>query len=309
MRLSLHRFLILGICLVGLLTLTLSTKSAEKKGAKFISKSTKRANEIINSIGMKLRLIPAGTFMMGSPKDEKDRDEDVAPQHKVTITKPFYMGVYEVTQAEYEKVMGYNPSYFSRNGKEKPGAKYLFRPTAGKKAIQGLTTTSFPVENVSWDEAAEFCNKLTKLASEKRAERVYRLPTEAEWEYACRGGSKKYQIFAFGNSLSLKQANHLGKHPPQMGTCKVGSYQANGFGLYDMHGNVWEWCNDFSSEKGYPGSKRVDPIGPRKGDRRILRGGFWASPDSDCRSANRHSSFPNVSYITFGFRVVFSARK
>ncbi len=268
--------------------------------------------EITNSIGMKLRLIPAGTFTMGSPEDEKGRQDEEGPQHKVEITKPFYMGVYEVTQAEYEKVMGYNPSYFSRNGKEKAGAKYFFKPSGGKDRVRGLTTISFPVENVTWDEAVEFCKKLSELASEKQAGRVYRLPTEAEWEYACRGGAKKYQVFAFGNSLSSKQANFHGSFPyggaengKYLGrTCKVGSYQANGFGLYDMHGNVWEWGNDFYSDRTYTENKRTDPRGPKTGASRSLRGGSWLMHGHSCRSAHRDRVTLGTRNHDFGFRII-----
>ncbi len=260
--------------------------------------------EITNSIGMRLRLIPAGTFRMGSPESEEKRLKAEGPQHEVEITKPFYMGVYEVTQAEYEKVMGKNPSWFSKNG-------------TGSDNVKGLDTSSFPVESVSWNDAVEFCKKLSELASEKRAGRVYRLPTEAEWEYACRGGSKKYQVLAFGNSLSSKQANFDGNYPyggAEKGTylrrtCKVGSYQANGFGLYDMHGNVWEWCNDFYSDETYIKDKRADPVGPNKGDRRSMRGGSWGNGGDVCRSALRSLSDPDYRGRLIGFRVVFSAGK
>ena len=220
------------------------------------------------------------------------------------ITKPFYMGVYEVTQAEYEKVMGKNPSWFSKNG-------------TGSDNVKGLDTSSFPVESVSWNDAVEFCKKLSELASEKRAGRVYRLPTEAEWEYACRGGSKKYQVLAFGNSLSSKQANFDGNYPYGGAekvtylrrTCKVGSYQANVFFLYYMSGNVWEWCNDFYSDETYIKDKRADPVGPNKGDRRSMRGGSWGNGGDVCRSALRSLSDPDYRGRLIGFRVVFSAGK
>ncbi len=193
--------------------------------------------EVTNSIGMKLALIPAGKFLMGSPKDEKDRLL-AEEQHEVSITKPFYLGVYEVTQAEYEKVMENNPSCFSANGD-------------GKYSVNDMDTSRFPVENVSWDDAVAFCKKLSELPEEKKAGRVYRLPTEAEWEYACRAGTKT--PFHYGDSLSSKQANFCGhfpyggadKGPWLKRTAKVDTYAANAFGLYDMHGNVWEWCQDW----------------------------------------------------------------
>ncbi len=189
-----------------------------------------RPKEITNSIGMKLVLIPAGKFMMGSPKDEKDRFDD-EEQHEVEITKPFYMGVYDVTQAEYEKVMGKNPSYFSAAGD-------------GKDRVKDMDTTRFPVEMISWADAVEFCRKLSEMPEEKQAGRVYRLPTEVEWEYACRGGT--VTAFHYGAALSSTQANFRGNFPyggaakgPYLErTTKVGSYQPNAYGLYDMHGNV-----------------------------------------------------------------------
>src|SRR5436190_3995075 len=160
-----------------------------------------KPKQITSSIGMKLVLIPKGKFRMGSPKTEKDRRDD-EEQHEVEITKPFYLGANEVTQAEYEKVVGKNPSWFCSSGN-------------GKNKVKGLSTGKFPVENVSYVEALEFCKKLSARAAEKKAGRVYRLPTEAEWEYACRGGasSKAYSVFHFGDSLSSKQANFDGRFP------------------------------------------------------------------------------------------------
>jgi len=190
--------------------------------------------EIENSLGMKLRLLPPGEFKMGSPPSEADRRGDEI-QHRVRITKPFYLGVYEVTQREYQNVMGNNPSHYS------PGA-------AGKDQVRGLDTDQFPVENVSWDDAVEFCRKLSALAAEQTAGRVYRLPTEAEWEYACRAGTTT--PFHVGDKLNGQQANYDGQHPfatngggPFLGRpTEVGSYAPNPFGLRDMHGNVAEWC-------------------------------------------------------------------
>ena len=145
-------------------------------GISLAAEPAAQPKEITNSIGMKLVLIPAGKFLMGSPKDEKERWPD-EEQHEVSITKPFYLGVYVVTQAEYEKVMGNNPSYFSAKGD-------------GKDSVKDMDTGQFPVEAVSWDDAVAFCKKLSELPEEKKAGRVYRLPTEAEWEYACRAGTK-----------------------------------------------------------------------------------------------------------------------
>jgi formylglycine-generating enzyme required for sulfatase activity len=187
---------------------------------------------ITNSIGMKLVFIPAGKFTMGSPNDEANRSAD-EQQHEVAITREFYLGVYEVTQEEYETVMGQNPSWFCAGGD-------------GKERVAGLDTRRFPVENVSWEDAVEFCRKLSARAAETKAGRAYRLPTEAEWEYACRGGARSSEPFHFGAALSSTQANFDGNLPyggaakgPYMGrTCRVGSYQPNGFGLYDLHGEL-----------------------------------------------------------------------
>ena len=184
------------------------------------AKAIDRPAEFTNSIGMKFKLIPAGEFMMGSPEDEEDRLDYEGPVHRVRITKPYYLGTYEVTQAEYERIMDENPSRFK-----------------GSKR---------PVERVSWNDAVVFCKRL----SEKEG-RAYRLPTEAEWEYACRGGTTT--PFHFGRILNGKQANCRGDQPygtetkgPYLGeTASVGSYTANAFGLYDMHGDVWEWCSDW----------------------------------------------------------------
>ena len=249
--------------------------------------------EITNSIGMKLVLIPAGKFLMGSPKDEKERDPD-EEQHEVSITKPFYLGVYEVTQAEYEKVMGKNPSWFSAKGEGK---------------VKDMDTSRFPVERVSWDNAVAFCKKLSELPEEKKAGRVYRLPTEAEWEYACRAGTKT--VFHYGNSLSSKQANFDGafsyggadKGPYLERTAKVGSYAPNAFGLYGMHGNVWEWCQDGYDASYYKTNLREDPPGPAQASDRVVRGGSWIDYGGDCRSAFRDGYAPGRRGDGLGFRV------
>ncbi len=251
--------------------------------------------EITNSIGMKLVLIPAGKFLMGSPKDEKERFHGEV-QHEVSITKPFNLGVYMVTQAEYEKVMGNNPSYFSPKGD-------------GKDEVEDMDTSHFPVEMVSWEDAIAFCKKLSELPEEKKAGRVYRLPTEAEWEYACRAGTKT--VFHYGDSLSSKQANFDGNDPyggadkgPNLNrTAKVGSYAPNAFGLYDMHGNVWEWCQDWYNGGYYKNSPKEDPPGPAQASDRVVRGGSWYSHGWDCRSAGRHRLGPASRFASLGFRV------
>ncbi len=270
----------LALCLAVVSTAILAEPAAQPK-------------EITNSIGMKLVLIPAGKFMMGSPKDEDGRYDNWEEQHEVEITKPFYLGVYTVTQAEYQKIMGKNPSYFSAQGD-------------GKDKVVGLDTSRFPVDQVSWDEAVEFCRKLSEMPEEKKAGRTYRLPTEAEWEYACRAGTTT--PFHYGKSLSSKQANFLGDFPygdaekgPDLGRpTTVGSYQPNAYGLYDMDGNVWQWCADWSTEKP-PGGK--DPIVTKEASGRVVRGGCWLSDGGDCRSAYRFAVVPGNRDWRLGFRV------
>jgi formylglycine-generating enzyme required for sulfatase activity len=245
---------------------------------------------------MRFVLIPSGTFLMGSPHSERGRWSN-EEQHEVEISRPFYLGVYEVTQKQYQTIMGSNPSYFSKEA-------------GGKASVAGMNTDDFPVERVSWDDAQAFLKKLSELPAEKKARRVYRLPTEAEWEYACRGGASSYQVFHTGNSLTSTQANFDGnnygyggadKGPYLKRTCKVGSYRPNAFGLYDMHGNVWEWCSDWKDEDYYRKSPRRDPAGPAKGLYRVLRGGGWSYGDYTCRSAHRTGSMP-VRGSSYGFR-------
>jgi uncharacterized protein (TIGR02996 family) len=238
-----------------------------------------------NSIGVQFALIPAGTFLMGSPRDEEGRYDDEGPQHEVTLSRPFWLGTYPVTQEQYEQVMGTNPSWFSARGK-------------GKAKVKKQDTRSFPVENVSWEDAAAFCRKLSELPEEQRRGRVYRLPTEAEWEYACRGGASSSTPFSFGHTLSSAQANFNG----DLGrTSTVGSYPANAFGLHDLHGNVWEWCQDWYGP--YPRSAVTDPTGPSEGSSRVLRGGSWNDDAAYCRASYRDSFGPSSRLDDLGFRL------
>jgi formylglycine-generating enzyme required for sulfatase activity len=265
--------------------------------------------EVESSIGMKLVRIEPGRFLMGSPAGERERFGDEA-QHEVQITKAFWLGVHEVTQEQFKAVMGYNPSYFSSDGTGKAGVEYeRTRPGGGKRKVPA-STGSFPVENVSWEEAVEFCKRLTSRAAETTRGRTYRLPTEAEWEHACRGGAGS-KPFHFGNSLSSAQANFNGASPhgaaEKAGAlgrpCKVGTYAPNAFGLYDMHGNVAEWCADGYGADYYSSSPRYDPSGPAESALRVIRGGSWFGGAETCRSARRSSYWLAYRGFFLGFRV------
>ncbi len=258
---------------------------------------------ITNSIGMKLVQIPAGQFVMGSPRDEAER-EVRERQHKVVISRPFLMGVHEVTQRQY-------------NGLMKPD-----RPRAVFTAKRG-GGPDHPMETVLWQDAVEFCKALSAQPAESRAGRTYRLPTEAQWEYACRAGTAT--PFHFGNSLSATQANFNGRYPYGKGaagkylrrTAKVGSYKPNAFGLHDMHGNVAEWCADWFDKDYYRDSPVKDPLGPPVGvlptgfDRfyLVVRGGCWVDDARGCRSAYRHRGMPRNRYELIGFRVACDVAK
>jgi formylglycine-generating enzyme required for sulfatase activity len=273
-------------------------ESAENEAAFAVSNTSSAQDEIEsaqdefdfieNSLGMKLIRIPAGTFMMGSPRSEPDRlpKEEL---HEVSITRPFYMSIHEVTQAQFGNA---GTAYFG-------GARH-------------------PMENVLWRRAVSFCTRLSNRPEESRAGRRYRLPTEAEWEYACRAGTTT--PFHTGESLSSREANFNGNYPyggagegPYLEmTAPVGSYEPNAFGLYDMHGNVAEWCADFYDPDYYENSPEEDPLGPQLGIVRtdfggfhmVERGGCWLDDARGCRSAYRFRGNPRARYQIIGFRVV-----
>jgi formylglycine-generating enzyme required for sulfatase activity len=263
-----------------------TAKAAQQQWAKRLK------SEVVetNSIGMKLTLIPPGEFTMGSPERETDRRTD-EKQHLVRITKPFYLGTYAVTQSEYERLVGTNPSWLSSTG-------------GGKEKVNGWDTSRFPVEKVSWDDAVEFC----RILSAKEG-KTYRLPTEAEWEYACRAGTTT--PFSFGSSLNGRQANCNGNYP--YGTeekgpfvddiTPVGKYPSNAFGLYDMHGNAWQWCQDWYGLDYHSNSPTDDPQGPTSGALRVFRGGCWYDSAVFCRSARRNGGGPASRFNDLGFRV------
>ncbi len=241
---------------------------------------------ITNSIGMKLAAIPFGSFKMGSPDDESGRFDNEGPQHEVQLTKGFHLGVSPVTQAEYQQVVGSNnPSHFTGDDRR-------------------------PVENVSWFDAVEFCNRLSKREQlspfyDIKGQEVriigghgYRLPTEAEWEYACR--AKTTTPWWFGPEES--RLGEFAWYDQNSGgtTHPVGKKSANEWGLYDMHGNVWEWCQDWYGE--YSSGSIIDPTGPASGPGRVWRGGSWYGIPRYCRSAIRDHYPPGYRYQVCGFR-------
>ncbi len=225
--------------------------------------------ESTNSIGMKFKLIPTGMFTMGGG----------GVSRKVTLRQSFQMGVHEVTQAQYEQVMGVNPSKFK-------GANN-------------------PVETVRWEDAVDFCRKLSELPAEKAAGRVYRLPTEAEWEYACRAGTTtNYNFGDKATDLGLYAwcaVNSGGRTHP------VGGKQPNSWGLYDMHGNVWEWCQDRFAP--YPAGFLTDPTGPEDGSHRVIRGSSYSLSGEFSRSGSRFKLTGVIGLDDHGFRVVLSSGK
>ncbi|MBI4751015.1 MAG: SUMF1/EgtB/PvdO family nonheme iron enzyme [Acidobacteria bacterium] len=250
-----------------------------------------------NSIDMEFVLIPTGSFLMGStnadveaafadakrynPKAEREWFTREQPQHRVTFSQPFYLGKFQVTQAQWQEVMGNNPSSFKGD--------------------------TLPVEQVSWNDCQEFLKKLNA----KKDNYIYRLPSEAEWEYACRAGTTT--PFSFGEPITTDQVNYDGHYPYgnapkgeyRQKTTPVGSFPANAWGLHDMHGNVWEWCQDWYQDTyaGVPddGSARESGSDQRF---RVMRGGSWFDGADFCRSAFRYRNNPEFVGRNSGFRVV-----
>jgi formylglycine-generating enzyme required for sulfatase activity len=244
---------------------------------------------LVNSVGMSFVLIPAGTFQMGSPDSEPGHRTNESPVHEVVIGKPFYFGIHPVTQAQYLAVTGKNP------------AKFTVANGGGHE---------HPVEMVSWDDAVVFCQLLTERAEERTALRTYRLPTEAEWEYACRAGTAT--AFGHGPTFAMGQGNFdtahpAGELPPGRATGRttpVNRFPASAWGLNDMHGNVWEWCSDWYAEGHYHKSSLRDPVGAPEGKVKVLRGGSWRNHGAACRSAYRNALAPHQKDSATGFRVV-----
>ncbi len=242
-----------------------------------------RKRRISNRIGMELVLVPAGSFWMGGGGGKPGKKQ-------VTVAEDFYLGVYPVTQEQWQTLMGSNPTYFSRTGN-------------GRKQVQSISDSDlkqFPVERVTWQDAQEFIRRLN--ARETGSQWVYRLPTEAEWEYACRGGASSKEECSFhfyldhpANDLSSTQANFDGNYPEGRGakgpylkrTTKVGSYQPNRLGIFDMHGNIWEWTSS------------------QEGSNRVIRGGGWDNHGSFCTAAYRDwLGGPGLRSSNVGFRLL-----
>ena len=223
--------------------------------------------------------IPAGSFIMGSPEDELERHGDEGPLRNVRISQGFYLGTYEVTQAQWKAVMGDNPSVF-RNF-----------PDSDKH----------PVDMISWNDARAFVDKLNTLGLGS-----FRLPTEAEWEYACRAGtdtryywgtdSSDWQVHDYAWAFSLAEGR---SHP-------VGQKEPNAWGLYDMSGNVWEWCQDWRSGS-YDPADTLDPTGAPGGTKKVYRGGSWFNKPSTLRTANRNGHEPDLRFTNAGLRLVMEA--
>ena len=269
---------------------------------------------VTNSIGMKMTLIPPGKFTTGSPENEKFRDPN-EKRHKVNITKPFYLSVYVVTRGEFTKFV--TAENFKTEGEKDGEGSWGWDETFGrfdaeKDTKYGWRDTGFvqtdkhPVVNVSWNDATAFCSWLSKKEGKH-----YRLPREAEWEYACRAGTQS--AFHFGDSLNGKEANCKGNYPygtAEEGpflrrTSAVGSYKPNAFGLYDMHGNVRQWCSDWYDEhEEYEKLPADDPAGPTTGEDRVMRCGGWWDLAEYCRAAVRGGKGPAFHAGFLGFRVV-----
>jgi prepilin-type processing-associated H-X9-DG protein len=249
---------------------------------------------VTNTLGMQFRLIPAGTFTMGLPDEGNAHNlPPEVPAHKVEFSVAFYMGMHEVTQEQFESVVGNDPSSADHGTLNATGidaaADYRRRP----------------VENVSWNEAVEFCRRLSEIEAEQQSGRSYRLPTEAEWEYCCRSGSTApYQHDSkwHDDDRSGEIAGKAWREDPPS-TVPVGSYPPNAFGLYDMRGNVWEWCSDWFGRDYYSWSGRVDPRGPVTGKLKVYRGSDWVFIGDNCKTGSR--ALPPSSRSPFiGFRVV-----
>ena len=246
---------------------------------------TAAAPRMSNAIGMQFVLMPAGEFSMGLPDAERNGEVPAEyPPHRVRLSKAFYLGVHEVTQGQYASVMSANPSWHSAAGE-------------GASAVAGKDASSFPVEQVSWHEATDFCRRLAELPDEKAARRTYRLPTEAQWEYACRAGK---------TTPYTREAASAGDAV----LSPVGSGKPNELGLHDMRSSVWEWCADWHGAGYYAQSSHDDPQGPAMGLLRVVRGRDWVFGGyGDRPYLTRDPCPPARKSRWIGFRVVCETAK
>ncbi|MFM7365108.1 MAG: formylglycine-generating enzyme family protein, partial [Cuspidothrix sp.] len=240
-----------------------------------------------NGVILEMVEIPGGTFLMGSPESEAKRSSDEGPQHQVNVPS-FFMGRYPVTQAQFQAIMENNPSNFQGNGST-------------------TLTNQRPVESVSWNDAVKFCERLSQKTG-----KTYRLPSEAEWEYACR--ARTTTPFYFGESITTDLVNYDGnysygsapKGEYRQQTTDVGSFPPNAFGLYDMHGNVWEWCLD-DWVNNYNNAPTDGSAWISRSSDKVLRGGSWSINPGNCRSAYRNYDVAGFDNDYLGFRVVCGA--
>ncbi|NES71743.1 MAG: formylglycine-generating enzyme family protein, partial [Okeania sp. SIO2D1] len=264
--------------------LTFTTVKVNRRGEIISSREGKAEvmTENFNGVSLEMVKIPAGRFLMGSPETEAKRIDWESPQHNVDVSE-FFMGKYPVTQAQWEAVMGNNPSHFK-------GANR-------------------PVENVSWNDATEFCQKLSQITGKK-----YSLPSESQWEYACR--ARITTPFYFGETITSELVNYDGNYPYagapkgkyREETTDVGIFPPNSFGLYDMHGNIQEWCQDVwhDNYEGAPTDASAWETGGNSSKFRLLRGGSWTNNSRNCRSAGRYIHGADIFINGWGFRIVWS---
>jgi formylglycine-generating enzyme required for sulfatase activity len=256
------------------------------------------SNWTVPDYNIEMIWIAPGCFQMGSPSSESGRDDDDEMQHRVTLTRGYWLGKYEVTQGQWQAVMGNNPSSFKNAG------------------------SNAPVEQVTWEDAQAFCRKLTQ--KERAVGRLpsgyeYTLPTEAQWEYACRAGAttaygwgnEEGGLYQYGNYCDSSNTDGLDWQDKSHNdgydkTAPVGRYKPNAWGLYDMHGNVWEWCYDWYDGKNSSGAI-TDPKGPASGTYRVFRGGCWLNYSDGCRSADRSCFAPSDRCYNLGFRLALSS--
>jgi formylglycine-generating enzyme len=284
-------------------------------------KESKKAKELTFDLGNNIKLemvrISAGKFMMGSPKDEEGREDDEGPQHEVTLKKDFYLGKYEVTRGQFRRFVeseGYQTEA-EMDGKGSYGwdeadEGFKLDEQYNWKNVGFAQSDDHPVVNVSWNDAVKYCEWLSKKAGKR-----FRLPTEAEWEWSCR--ARVLNRFNFGDDAkelakhgNVADGTAREKYPKWAAikskdgyvyTAPVGRFEANAFGLYDMHGNVSEWCSDWSGN--YPSESMSDPTGPSTGSLRVIRGGGWGTDPRYCRSAIRNRSVPTIRINSLGFRL------